>query len=56
MTKSKVSIIQVIAVSALLALAGAKPAADAEADPQYLLGAAPAPYAAALVAHPVRIT
>merc|ERR1719394_1513314 len=28
--------IKVIAVSALLALAGAKPAADAEADPQYL--------------------
>jgi hypothetical protein len=42
--------IKVIAVSALLALAGAKPAADAEADPQYLLGAAPAPYAAAPVA------
>ena len=40
------SLAQVIAVSALLALAGAKPAADAEADPQYLA----APYAAPVAA------
>merc|ERR1719385_410346 len=35
--------IKIVAISALLALAGAKPAADAEADPQLL---AAAPYAA----------
>jgi len=42
---------KVIAVSALLALAGAKPAAEAEADAQYLAyGGVPAPLAAAPVA------
>merc|ERR1719270_1716865 len=35
----------IVAISALLALAGAKPTADAEADPQFL---AAAPYAAAV--------
>ena len=43
---------QFIAVSCVLALAGAAPAADAEADPQLL---AAAPYAAAYAAAPVAV-